>query len=41
MDVAPGFKPPNGIGMVLTGIVRGGGYLFLDHERANMPGRWS
>ncbi len=39
MDVALGFKPPNGIGMVLdVGIVRGGGYLFLDHERGEYAG---
>ncbi len=39
MEMALGFKPPNGIGMQLdASIVRGGGYLFLDHERGEYAG---
>lgn len=34
-----GFKPPNGLGMALdAGIVKGGGYLFIDHERGEYAG---
>lgn len=39
LDAEIGFKPPNGIGMVLdAAIVKGGGYLFLDHERGEYAG---
>ncbi len=39
MDVDLGFKPPNGVGMVLdAGIVKGGGYLFLDHQKGEYAG---
>ncbi len=34
-----GFKPPNGIGMSLdAGVVKGGGYLFLDFEKGQYAG---
>jgi len=39
LDAALGFKPPNGIGLLLdAGIVRGGGYLFIDAERGEYAG---
>lgn len=39
MELAVGFKPPNGVGLLLdASIVRGGGYLFLDHERGEYAG---
>lgn len=39
LDVDFGFKPPNGIGLQLdAGAVRGGGYLFIDHERGEYAG---
>ncbi len=39
MDGELGFKPPNGVGMVLdAGIVKGGGYLFFDHSRGEYSG---
>jgi len=40
-DVAKiiGFVPPKGIGLVLdTGVVKGGGYLFIDNERGEYAG---
>ena len=34
-----GFKPPEGVGLSLdAGAVRGGGYLFFDHERQEYAG---
>jgi len=37
VDVA--FKPPNGVGLSLdVGVVRGGGYLFIDAERGEYAG---
>lgn len=39
IDLALGFKPPNGIGMVLdAAIVKGGGYLFIDAPRGEYAG---
>lgn len=39
IDLALGFKPPNGIGMVLdAAIVKGGGYLFIDAARGEYAG---
>ncbi|HEX8205731.1 MAG TPA: DUF6603 domain-containing protein [Solirubrobacteraceae bacterium] len=34
-----GFKPPNGVGLSLdVGVVRGGGYLFIDAEKGEYAG---
>jgi hypothetical protein len=34
-----GFKPPNGVGLAIdAGVVKGGGYLFLDPERGEYAG---
>jgi len=39
LDADLGFKPPNGLGLVLdAGIVKGGGYLFFDHQRGEYAG---
>lgn len=39
LDLAVGFKPPNGVGLsVDAGIVKGGGYLFLDPDRGEYAG---
>jgi hypothetical protein len=39
LDLAGGFRAPNGIGLVLdTKHVKGGGYLFLDRERGEYAG---
>jgi hypothetical protein len=39
VDLQLGFKPPNGIGLSLdAGIVRGGGYLFIDADRGEYAG---
>ncbi len=39
IDLRLGFKPPNGIGLSLdAGIVRGGGYLYVDAERGEYAG---
>ena len=39
LDLSLGFKPPNGIGLsVDAGIVKGGGYLFIDAERGEYAG---
>jgi hypothetical protein len=39
VDLALGFKPPNGIGLsVDAGMVRGGGYLFIDPDRGEYAG---
>lgn len=34
-----GFKPPNGVGLSIdTGVIRGGGYLFIDPDRGEYAG---
>ncbi len=39
MQAELGFKPPNGIGLVLNaGIVKGGGYLYFDFDRGEYAG---
>lgn len=39
LDLALGFKAPNGIGLVLdAAVVKGGGYLFVDRERGEYAG---
>jgi len=39
IDLGIDFKPPNGIGLVLdAGIVKGGGYLFLDPDKGEYAG---
>jgi hypothetical protein len=39
IDADLGFKPPNGIGLALDcGVVKGGGYLFIDHVRGEYAG---
>ena len=39
IDLSLGFKPPNGIGLVLdAGVVKGGGFLFIDVERGEYAG---
>ncbi len=39
VNLAIGFKPPNGIGLrVDAGIVKGGGYLFIDTEKGEYAG---
>lgn len=39
VDVALGFKPPNGVGLAIdAGVVRGGGYLRLDYDRGEYAG---
>ena len=38
-DVTFAFKPPNGVGLSLdAGIVKGGGYLFIDPDRGEYAG---
>lgn len=38
-DLAVAFKPPNGIGLSIdVGVVRGGGYLFIDADRGEYAG---
>ncbi|HEU4891604.1 MAG TPA: DUF6603 domain-containing protein [Vicinamibacterales bacterium] len=38
-DFALGFKPPKGVGLSLdVGVVRGGGYLFIDPDRGEYAG---
>ncbi len=38
-DLAFRFKPPNGVGLVVdAGVVRGGGYLYIDAERGEYAG---
>ncbi len=33
------FKPPNGVGLALdAGVVRGGGYLYLDYDKGEYAG---
>ena len=44
IDPSLGFKPPNGVGLSIdAGVVKGGGYLYLDSKRASTPARssWS
>jgi hypothetical protein len=39
MDLDPGFRAPNGIGLVLdTKHIKGGGYLFIDRQRGEYAG---
>lgn len=39
VQVGLGFKPPKGVGLsVDAGVVKGGGYLFFDHERGEYAG---
>ena len=39
INIAPGFKPPNGIGLVIdSGAVKGGGYLFIDPDKGEYAG---
>ena len=39
LDLSLGFKPPNGVGLSLdAGVVRGGGYLYLDFEKGEYAG---
>lgn len=39
LDADTRFKPPNGIGLALDAqVVKGGGYLFFDHERGEYAG---
>ena len=39
LDLSLGFKPPNGVGLAVdASIVRGGGYLYLDHEKGEYAG---
>ena len=36
------FAPPRGIGLILdAGVVKGGGFLFIDSARGEYAGRWS
>jgi hypothetical protein len=39
LDLTFGFKPPNGVGLVVdAGIVKGGGYLFFDTDKEEYAG---
>lgn len=39
VDLTLGFKPPNGIGLSIdAGVVKGGGYLYLDFEKEEYAG---
>lgn len=39
LDLSFGFRPPKGVGLsVDAGIVKGGGYLFLDHDKQEYAG---
>ncbi|MGP4090923.1 DUF6603 domain-containing protein [Streptomyces sp. KR55] len=39
LDASLGFKPPNGIGLAIdVGVVKGGGYLFIDPARGEYAG---
>jgi hypothetical protein len=39
LDLALGFKPPNGIGLVIdASIVKGGGFLYIDSDRGEYAG---
>ena len=38
-NIALGFKPPNGVGLSIdAGVVKGGGYLFIDVDRGEYAG---
>lgn len=39
VDLAVRFKPPNGVGLALdAGVVKGGGYLYLDYDKGEYAG---
>jgi hypothetical protein len=39
LDLQLRFKPPNGVGLSINaGVIRGGGYLFLDYEKGEYAG---
>ena len=39
VDLALGFKPPNGVGLAIdAGVIKGGGYLFFDFDREEYAG---
>mgnify|MGYP001220288192 CR=1 FL=1 len=39
LDLQFGFKPPNGVGLSIdAGVVKGGGYLFIDADRGEYAG---
>jgi uncharacterized protein DUF6603 len=39
VDLKLGFKPPSGVGLAIdAGIVKGGGYLYLDYEKGEYAG---
>lgn len=39
IDLGVGFKPPNGVGLALdAGVVKGGGYLYLDYDKGEYAG---
>lgn len=38
VDLKPGFLPPQGIGLRISGAVTGGGYLFIDAPRGEYSG---
>lgn len=39
VNLALGFRPPNGVGLAIdTGVVKGGGYLFLDVDKGEYAG---
>lgn len=39
MDLALGFKPPNGVGLSIdAGVVKGGGYLYFDFDKEEYAG---
>jgi hypothetical protein len=39
LDLGIRFKPPNGVGLALdAGVVKGGGYLYLDYEKGEYAG---
>lgn len=39
IDIQLKFKPPNGVGLALdAGVIRGGGYLYLDFEKGEYAG---
>ena len=39
LDLAMGFKPPNGVGLSIdAGVVKGGGYLYLDFDKGEYAG---
>jgi hypothetical protein len=39
LDLSASFKPPNGVGLALdAGVVKGGGYLYLDFDKGQYAG---